>query len=185
MLGFSHFYRLNTLILGQFPCFSGIFHIKPFDRPIFLNYPENLQLCFSQDICNYTETGRKKIHALQNAVNPHVLRQLMENPIQGASTELNDNRISMFVAQHGKCAISKEPLTLGNIVVHHITPKQTGGGDNYENLILVTPDVHQLIHATEEETLRKYLDRLKSCKLNMPRLNKLRELAGNCKIVNR
>lgn len=44
---------------------------------------------------------------------------------------------------------------------------------------------HQLIHATEEETLRKYLDRLKSCKLNMPRLNKLRELAGNCKIVHR
>ena len=43
MLAFSHFYRLNTLILGQFPCFSGIFHIKPFDRPIFLNYPENLQ----------------------------------------------------------------------------------------------------------------------------------------------
>ena len=42
MLGFSHFYRLNTLILGQFPCFSGIFHIKPLDRPIFLNYPENL-----------------------------------------------------------------------------------------------------------------------------------------------
>ena len=42
LLGFSHFYRLNTLILGQFPCFSGIFHIKPFDRPIFLNYPENL-----------------------------------------------------------------------------------------------------------------------------------------------
>ena len=44
MLAFSHFYRLNTLILGQFPCFSGIFHIKPLDRPIFLNYPENLQL---------------------------------------------------------------------------------------------------------------------------------------------
>ena len=32
------------MILGQFPCFFGIFHIKPFDRPIFLNYPENLQL---------------------------------------------------------------------------------------------------------------------------------------------
>lgn len=30
------------MILGQFPCFFGIFHIKPFDRPIFLNYPENL-----------------------------------------------------------------------------------------------------------------------------------------------
>ena len=44
MLDFSHFYRWNTLILGQFPCFYGIFHIKPFDRPIFLNYLENLQL---------------------------------------------------------------------------------------------------------------------------------------------
>lgn len=88
----------------------------------------------------------------------------------------------MFVAQHGKCAISKELLILGNIIVHHITPKQAGGGDNYANLILVTPNVHRLIHATEEETIRKYLNKLKSCKLNMARLNKLRELAGNCKI---
>nr|DAR15228.1 MAG TPA: hypothetical protein [Caudoviricetes sp.] len=46
MLDFLHFYRLNTLILGQFPCFFGIFHIKPFDRPTFLNYPENLQRTF-------------------------------------------------------------------------------------------------------------------------------------------
>lgn len=51
MLGFSHFYRLNTLILGQFPCFSGIFHIKPFDRPIFLNYPENLH--WSEEVSRY------------------------------------------------------------------------------------------------------------------------------------
>lgn len=184
-------YRSKMGLRSQaFQQFYGDFHGKIFYVAKLALFPVNgvktkPPLCFSQDICNYTETGRKKIHALQNAVNPHLLRQLMENPIQGASTELNDNRISMFVAQHGKCAISKEPLTLGNIVVHHITPKQTGGGDNYENLILVTPDVHQLIHATEEETLRKYLDRLKSCKLNMPRLNKLRELAGNCKIVNR
>ena len=142
-------------------------------------------LCFSQDICDYTKAGRAKIHALQNAVNPRALRQLMENPLQRVSTELNDNRISMFVAQHGKCAISKEPLALGNIIVHHITPKQAGGGDDYANLILVTPDVHQLIHATEEETIRKYLNKLESCKLNMVRLNKLRELAGNCKIANR
>jgi 5-methylcytosine-specific restriction endonuclease McrA len=71
------------------------------------------------------------------------------------------------------------------MVVHHITPRRIGGGDNYENLILVTPDVHWLIHATKEETVRKYLNKLKSCKLNMARLNKLRELAGNCKIVNR
>ena len=181
-------YQSKTGLRSQaFQQFYGDFHGKIFYVAKLALFPVNgiktkPPLCFSQDICNYTEMGRAKIHALQNAVNPHVLRQLMENPIQGASTELNDNRISMFVAQHGKCAISKEPLTLGNIIVHHITPKQAGGGDNYANLILVTPNVHRLIHATEEETIRKYLNKLKSCKLNMARLNKLRELAGNCKI---
>ena len=40
-------------------------------------------------------------------------------------------------------------------------------------------------HAKAEETVQKYLNKLKSCKLNMARLNKLRELAGNCKIANR
>lgn len=43
LLAFSHFYRLNTLILGQLPCFFGIFHIKLLGRSIFLNYSENLQ----------------------------------------------------------------------------------------------------------------------------------------------
>ena len=184
-------YRSNTGLRSQaFQQFYGHFNGKIFYVAKLALFPINgvktkPPMCFSQDICSYTEVGRAKIHALQNAVNPYILRQLMENPIQGASTELNDNRISMFVAQHGKCAVSKEPLTLGNMVVHHITSKQAGGGDNYANLILVTPDVHQLIHAKVEETIQKYLNKLKSCKLNMPRLNKLRELAGNCKIVNR
>lgn len=184
-------YRNSTGLQSQaFQQFYGDFHGKVFYVAKLALFPINgiktkPPMCFSQDICSYTEVGRAKIHALQNAVNPRLLRQLMENPIQGASIELNDNRISMFVAQHGKCAISKKPLALGNMVVHHITPKQAGGGDNYANLILVTPDVHQLIHAKVEETVQKYLNKLKSCKLNMAQLNKLRELAGNCKIANR
>lgn len=60
MLGFSHFYRLNTLILGQFPCFSGIFHIKPFDRPIFLNYPENLQQVYNFFASALRSTGKSR-----------------------------------------------------------------------------------------------------------------------------
>lgn len=142
-------------------------------------------MCFSQEICNYTAAGRAKIHEMQKAVNPLILQQLMEHPIQDRSAELNDNRISMYVAQRGKCAISKEPLILGEIVVHHIRPRCAGGGDNYANLILVTPDVHHLIHASSEETIEKYLNKLKDCNLNMARLNKLRKLAGNCNIVNR
>lgn len=47
-LGFALVYRWNPLILGQFPCFFGIFHIKSLVWSIFLNYPENLQCPYSQ-----------------------------------------------------------------------------------------------------------------------------------------
>ena len=142
-------------------------------------------MCFSPDICNYSEKGRAKIHELQKAVNPIILQKLMEHPIQGQSVELNDNRISLYVAQRGKCAICKEPLLLGEMEVHHITPQSSGGKDNYSNLMLVTGDVHKLIHATDPVIIQKYLDKLKNCKLNMAKLNKLRLLAGNCKLEYR
>lgn len=142
-------------------------------------------MCFSPDICNYSEKGRAKIHELQKAISPIILQKLMEHPIQGQSTELNDNRISLYVAQRGKCAICKEPLLLGDMEVHHITPKSSGGKDNYSNLTLVTGDVHKLIHAVNPAIIQKYLDKLKYCKLNMAKLNKFRLLAGNCKIEYR
>ena len=113
------------------------------------------------------------------------LQKLMEYPIQGQSTELNDNRISLYVAQRGKCAICKEPLLLGEMEVHHITPKTSGGKDNYSNLTLVTGDVHKLVHATDPVIICKYLEKLKHCKLNMAKLNKFRLLAGNCKLEYR
>lgn len=142
-------------------------------------------MCFSPDICNYSEKGRAKIHELQKAINPIILQKLMEHPIQGQSTELNDNRISLYVAQRGKCAICKEPLLLGDMEVHHITPQSSGGKDNYSNLVLVTRDVHKLIHAIDPAIIQKYLGKLKNCKLNMAKLNKLRLLAGNCKLEYR
>ena len=173
-----------------FQHYYGHFNGKVFSVAEIALYPINgiktsPPMCFSQTVCNYTSEGRAKIHEMQKAVNPRILQWLMENPIQGQSTELNDNRISMYVAQRGKCAVSKEPLTMGNIVVHHITPRHMGGKDKYDNLVLITPDVHALIHATNEATVEKYLEKLKDCHLNMARLNKFRELAGNCKITNR
>ncbi len=142
-------------------------------------------MCFSQEICNYTESGRAKIHEMQKAINPIILQKLMENPIQGQSTELSDNRISLYIAQRGKCAVTKEPLLFGDMEVHHIVPKSNGGKDNYGNLVLVTGDVHKLIHAVDPVTIQKYLDKLKHCRLNLDKLNRLRSLVGNCKIEYR
>lgn len=45
---------------------------------------------------------------------------LMKEPLFGRSTELADNRISMFSAQWGKCAVTgKDFLNLRDIHCHH------------------------------------------------------------------
>lgn len=143
-------------------------------------------MCFTQTICNYTKEGRSKIHELQKAVNLLTLQYLMEHPIQGRSTEFNDNRISLYVAQRGKCTITHELLESHQMEVHHIIPVENGGRDNYENLIIVISDVHKLIHAAKPETIEKYRKSLSEFHVNWTRLDKLRLLAGNCKIeVNR
>lgn len=140
-------------------------------------------MCFSQDICNYTVRGRAKIHELQKAINPLTLQSIMKNPIIGKSVEYNDNRISLYVAQRGKCAICKEPLMINEMETHHVIPISEGGKDNCNNLVLVTADVHKLIHATNTDIIEKYLLKLEQYKLNFERLNKLRVSVGNCKIT--
>jgi len=84
----------------------------------------------------------------------------MKNPIGNASAELNDNRISLYAGQQGKCYVTGEPLIIGDIEVHHIKPKSQGGDDEYKNLCLVCVDVHKLIHATQKETVERYMTKL-------------------------
>lgn len=140
-------------------------------------------LMFSQDICNYTEEGRKKIHdKLSKQYNHTILEYLGNNFIQGASTDLNDNRLSLYIAQYGKCSISKRVLQIGDIEVHHIKPRKDGGGDNYQNLTIVCKDIHKLIHATNTETINNYLSRVELDEKGLMKLNKLRKLAGNDEI---
>ena len=142
-------------------------------------------MCFPNGICNYTREGREKIHSMQKAVEPSILRLLMQNPIQGRSAEFNDNRISLYVGQRGRCSITGEPLVYGEMEVHHKTPIKMGGTDKYENLTIVMTDVHKLIHAVEHETIAKYLYRLRNYKINFQRLNKLRKEVGLSELKNR
>lgn len=96
MLAFSHFYRLNTLILGQFPCFSGIFHIKPLDRPIFLNYPENLQLLLMDLPIELDLTGTNRYYAnllMTYSALPEEQRSQFRNMIQRLECSLDGDHL--------------------------------------------------------------------------------------------
>lgn len=95
------------------------------------------------------------------------------------SAEYADNRISLFSAQWGKCAITgREFTTLADIHCHHKLPVSLGGTDAYENLVLVLEPIHKLIHASTEKTIEKYLNVLKLTKEEIEKVNSLRVLAS-------
>ena len=61
----------------------------------------------------------------------------MNNPCGTESVEYNDNRISLYVAQKGKCAVTKAKLQITEIDCHHKIPREYGRNDEYSNLIIV------------------------------------------------
>lgn len=122
----------------------------------------------------YTPEGRKEIHNQLQKVNLNILHYLMRNPNENQSVEYNDNRLSLYCAMQGKCAITKTILEKDNIHCHHIIPRIDGGGDNYQNLLLIDKRVHILLHATKAETIEKYLGILNLSKAQLNKLNAYR-----------
>lgn len=139
-------------------------------------------MCFTQEICNYTEIGRKKIHDNLQSVDFNTLEYLMLNTIKGESAEYNDNRISLYVGQQGKCFVSGKNLEIGQMHAHHKKPKVMGGTDEYSNLIFLTADMHRLVHATESNTIQNIMKANPKTVIDYSRLNKLRNLVGNIEI---
>ena len=66
-----------------------------------------------------------------------ILRYLRDNPVKSQTAEYNDNRISLYSGQLGLCAITKLPLEIEEMEVHHKKPRSKGGTDEYKNLIYV------------------------------------------------
>jgi hypothetical protein len=129
------------------------------------------------NVNKYTPEGRAEIHKNLADVNMATLYHLMNNPCGTSSVEYNDNRISLYVAQKGKCAVMGMVLEANQVDCHHKKPLEYGGNDSYSNLIIVSDKIHILIHATNERTIRKYLSELKPNQKQLGKLNKLRELA--------
>ena len=132
-----------------------------------------------KSVNKYTADGRTEIHKNLESVDMTILHILMRNPNMSASAEYNDNRISLYVAQQGKCAVTKEQLSLEDIHCHHKLPKSLGGGDDYANLIILHERIHRLVHATQEETISAILQTVQLDKRQLDKLNKLRKSVGN------
>ena len=131
----------------------------------------------------YVSKDRSYIHSEQRAVDFKILKSIMENPIKGQSVEYNDNRISLFVGQYGKCYVTSKEMNSQNMHCHHKIPRKMGGTDEYNNLVIVEREVHTLIHAVDEEVIAKLLGKLSLDKKKLAKLNTLRTKSGN-KAIN-
>lgn len=138
-------------------------HRVPMDRKIRVN--------------SYTPEGRTEIHKNLTGLNLAVMNHLMNTPAGQQSVEYNDNRIALYVAQKGKCAVSGIALDANQVDCHHKKPLSLGGDDSYQNLIIVSDAVHILIHSSSERTIKKYLNDLQLNSKQLAKLNNLRKLA--------
>lgn len=142
------------------------------------NIRHSIPLSRKRAINCYTPAGRKGLHD-NLKINVNLMLALMRQPIGNRSVELADNRISLFSAQYGKCAVTGMPfLTTDEIHCHHIKPKKYGGNDSYENLVLINKLIHRLVHAETVETITYYLEVCNLNKKQMEKLNALRLKAG-------
>ena len=108
----------------------------------------------------------------------HILLTLMRMKDINNSIEYMDNRLSLYSAQNGKCAVTGRVLELGEIHCHHKTLRKQGGTDKYNNLVLVSDKIHILIHATDEKIISAYTEMLHLDAKQKAKLNKLRRSAN-------
>lgn len=137
---------------------------------------------FNPQICQYTPEGRKYIHEILPVTISRVTEYLLKNPEISESVEFNDNRISLFAGQQGKCYITGEYLRPNNMVIQRKIPKQYDGTDNYSNLIFVTQDAADIIKERDKIKAEIIANKLKLDSNRLKRVNKLRKLIGNCVI---
>ena len=143
--------------------------------PVGFAQPKNAQHK-RKAVNKYTVEGRELIHKnLQ--IDTETMLWVMRNPVRGRSIEYADNRISLYAAQYGKCAVTGETMAPHDIHCHHKLPVSKGGTDEYANLILIKKDVHTIIHATQDPTVERLLKFLNLEPKQLVKLNKLRALA--------
>jgi len=164
---------------GRSKCLRFI-HNKPL-LPI--SYVKREKCSLFKGLSLYVEADRQTIHSKQKAVSHESLRTLLMHPATERSVEFNDNRISLFVAQYGKCAVTGIKLDINEIHCHHKKPRALGGGDEYANLIIVHENIHKLIHASKTNTINRYIQLLNLDRKMIEKINSLRKRAQQNPII--
>jgi 5-methylcytosine-specific restriction endonuclease McrA len=148
------------------------------DRAILpIGYVQCEILLNCKQLSPYNSTDRELVHTNQKVVHIQSLQYLIEKSDSRQSVEYNDNRISLYVGQYGKCYVLGVEILPQCVHCHHLIPKSKGGTDKYKNLVIIHEELHILVHATDKGTIQHYLGKWKLSADQLGRLNYLRQIA--------
>ena len=131
-------------------------------------------MCFSQEIGDYTPSGRLKSTKSLKSATDWRINQLATQYIKGRTIQYNDNRLAKASMCQMKCEVTGIDLTTRTLHCHHKIPIHLQGNDEWDNLTIVHQDVHRLIHATDSKTIARYLKQLCLKENEIKKVNKLR-----------
>ncbi len=132
-------------------------------------------------ICKYTPEGRVLIHKyLTFPID--IINQLMNMNNPDESIEFRDNRVSKYSAQRGRCRVTKELLELEDIYCHRIIPKNLGGKDNFQNLVIIHQNIHQLIHENDRTRASLLITKMRITGAQLEIINQFRKKAQKCEL---
>ena len=134
-------------------------------------------LNFSQDICNFTEHGRSKIHEEIALVTKGEIRILLEYKDTTKSVEFNDNRISVFIAQQGNCYITNRRHSPTEMVCIYKNITETDR-DKYQNLVFVEIPISKAILTESVQQAKMWLMNYGLSSQQKKKLNKIRANYG-------
>lgn len=133
-------------------------------------------LNFSQEICDYTINGRKKIHDNITIVQQEGLTKLLDLRNPKETIEFNDNMISAYIMQRGKCFITKEPLNLSYGIAIRKNPNEENK-DYHTNIVIIHQFFYNLLFLNEKDFYKK----LKTMNMTSNSQNLITEIFENYK----
>lgn len=113
-----------------------------------------------------------------NCVSFDVMRYMIEHASDYPTLEMADNAVSRYIAQKGKCAVTHEELSVGDMVCLHILPYNGTRNDTYKNLILLSKPVSELVQAESSRAIQRHLSKLSLTGEMQVKVNKLRKHRG-------
>ena len=131
----------------------------------------------SRKINPYTSEGRAEIHD-NLRVDVNSMLWLMRHPISTESVRYNDNRVSLYAGQDGKCAITGKKLDVQTCICYRKTNDCKKGNDSHQNLLLLSL---QGLEIVSSEDMMSVVALVKEYSLNakvITKVNKLRATAG-------